>query len=75
VIAEHSVPDRASDNFNFSAAAASFGMLLRDSAFKGASTYQNVLKLAKASKGKDNEGYRAEFIRLVEMAEMLHNTN
>ena len=75
VTAEHSDPDKASDNFNFSAAVASFGMLLRDSEFKGDSAYQAVLKLAKASKSKDNEGYRAEFIRLVEMAEMLHNSN
>jgi hypothetical protein len=27
--------------------------------------------LAKEAKGKDDEGYRAEFIRLVEMAELL----
>ncbi|MDM8555013.1 VWA domain-containing protein, partial [Desulfococcaceae bacterium HSG7] len=73
VIAEHS--DMASDNFNFSAAVASFGMLLRDSEFKGTGTYQDVLTLAKSSKGKDSEGHRAEFIRLVEMAEMLDKSD
>ena len=75
VTAKRLAADRTSDNFNFSAAVASFGMLLRDSEFKGASTYQDVLTLAKSSKGKDSEGHRAEFIRLVEIAEMLHNSN
>jgi len=46
-------------------------MLLRDSEFKGNSTYKEVRAQAKASKSSDPEGYRAEFIRLVEMAEML----
>jgi hypothetical protein len=30
-----------------------------------------VLALAKQSKGKDEDGYRAEFIRLVETAQLL----
>jgi Ca-activated chloride channel family protein len=74
---EHPVIDRhialgeASDNFRFSAAAAGFGMLLRDSKFKGDMTYEAVIDLAKNSKGKDAEGYRAEFIRLVETCAML----
>ncbi|MDM8551937.1 VWA domain-containing protein [Desulfobacterales bacterium HSG2] len=63
--------DRASDNFKFSAAVAGFGMLLRDSEFKGDNSYSEVIKLAKASKGRDEEGYRAEFIRLAEQAELL----
>lgn len=62
---------KASDNFKFSAAVAAFGMLLRDSEFKGTATYNDVIKLARESKGQDKEGYRAEFIRLVEQAEML----
>jgi Ca-activated chloride channel homolog len=61
----------ASDDFKFSAAVAAFGMLLRNSEFKGTATYKNVITLARKSKGKDEEGYRAEFIRLVEQAEML----
>ncbi len=63
--------DETSDNFKFSAAVAEFGMVLRDSKFKGNSSYSNIIKLAKASKGKDDEGYRAEFIRLAEQAELL----
>lgn len=57
---------RTSESFKFSAAVAEFGMLLRDSQFKGNSTWDNVLKLAKSARGKDEEGYRSEFIRLVE---------
>ncbi len=60
-----------SENCRFSCSVAEFGMLLRDSKFKGDANFKEVLTLAKASKGKDEEGYRSEFIRLVEMAELL----
>jgi len=60
-----------SENCKFSSAVAQFGMLLRDSKFKGEADYKSVITLAKQSKGEDEEGYRAEFIRLVEMAELL----
>jgi Ca-activated chloride channel family protein len=63
--------DKASENFKFSAAIAEFGMLLRDSEFKGQSTYEDVLKLAKQGKGPDSYGYRTEFIKLVEMCQLL----
>lgn len=74
---EHPVIDpdislaETSNNFRFSAAVAGFGMLLRDSKFKGNLTYDAVLELAKASKGKDPESYRSEFIRLVETCSLL----
>ncbi|MGQ0828746.1 MAG: YfbK domain-containing protein [Bacteroidota bacterium] len=73
----HTVSDKktpislASENCKFSISVAEFGMILRDSKFKGGSNYKNVMALARESKGKDDEGYRAEFIRLVEMAELL----
>jgi Ca-activated chloride channel family protein len=60
--------DEASNNFRFSAAVASFGMLLRNSQYKGNATYQTVLKLAQGAKGKDDNQYRAEFIDLVKTA-------
>ena len=63
--------DRTSDNYRFSAAVAGFGMLLRDSKHKGTVTFKKVIKLAKGAKGQDPEGYRAEFIKLAEVAEML----
>lgn len=74
---EHPLVDRnivlakTSDNFKFSAAVAGFGMLLRDSEFKGKTTYDSVLNLARESKGDDVFGYRAEFIQLVEKCSLL----
>jgi len=63
--------DKAGSALSFAAAVAEWGMLLRNSEHKGASSYAQVLELARAAKGPDHEGYRAEFIRLVEMSELL----
>ena len=60
---------QTSDNFRFSAAVAGFGMLLRNSEYKGSISYDEVLTMARGSKGADKNGYRAEFIRLVELSE------
>jgi len=57
-----------SDNFRFSAAVASFGMLLRNSEFKQNASFQQVISLAKGAKGTDANGYRQEFITLVQAA-------
>jgi len=65
------VPDRqasyrnASDNFKFAAAVAEFGLLLRDSRYKGQSSYAGAAELARASAGADLSGRRAEFVNLV----------
>lgn len=56
-----------SADFRFAAAVAEFGMLLRDSAYKGEASYEHVLHTAKKSIGRDECGYRHEFVRLVEM--------
>ena len=61
----------ASNNLKFSAAVAQFGMLLRDSKFKANSAYANCIALAREGKGEDLEGYRSEFISLVETSERL----
>ncbi|MEI6865628.1 von Willebrand factor type A domain-containing protein [Flavicella sp.] len=63
--------DKTSIDFQFSSAVAGFGMLLRNSDYIGNLSYQQVEKTAKAAKGKDENGYRAEFIRLVELASLL----
>jgi len=62
-----------SDNFRFASAVASFGMLLRDSKFKGASSFERVRELAVNAKGTDKEGYRSEFIDLIGKAKGLKN--
>lgn len=58
----------ASSDFHWAAAVAAFGMILRDSKWKGNATLPAVLEIAKGNKGQDPNGYRAEFIRLVEIA-------
>lgn len=71
---EQAVSDRdeklseTSENFRWSAAVAEFGMLLRDSEFKGNATFEKTRRLAEGAKGKDTEGYRTECIRLMQMA-------
>ena len=60
--------NNASTDFKFAAAVAEFGMLLRDSEFKGSSSYGAVLELAGEAKGADAEGYRSEFLNLVRKA-------
>lgn len=57
-----------STNLRFAAAVATFGMLLRDSEYKGNANYDLVMNLATQGKGEDQEGYRGEFIRLVEQS-------
>lgn len=63
--------DRSSNNFRWSAAVAEYGMLIRESEFKGASSYQQVLTLAIGAQGDDPEGYRAEFIDMVRSSQLL----
>ena len=60
-----------SETFRFASAVAGVGMLLRDSEYKGRATYQALLALARGARGQDREGYRAEFIRLVEVIDQL----
>ncbi|MFC1582044.1 von Willebrand factor type A domain-containing protein [Planctomycetota bacterium] len=62
---------KSSNNFRFAAAVAEFGLLLTNSRFKGSAAYDQVIDLAKKAKGKDDNGHRAEFIKLVEMVELL----
>ena len=71
-VMDNQVPvDNTSENFRFSAAVAEFGMLLRSSEFKQAASYAQVIAMAKNAKGDDNNGYRNEFINLVETASSL----
>ncbi len=62
---------RSSDNYKFSAAVAAFGQVMRDSKYKGSIDLKGIIQLAKRGKGKDEDGYRAEFIKLVERTQLL----
>lgn len=60
-----------SGDLNFIMAVTMFGQLLRDSDYKGDASYAKVLELASNSLNDDPNGYRREFIRLVEAVDQL----
>jgi Ca-activated chloride channel family protein len=63
--------EKASPDFRFAAAVAQFGMLLRQSEQRGTATWAATEKLADGARGTDADGYRAELVRLVRLAEGL----
>lgn len=60
-----------STDYRFAASVAEFGILLRDNSNKANATYDQVIELAEEAIGKDPEGYRKEFVRLVKSVKML----
>jgi len=66
--------NETNNNFRFSAAVAEFGLLLRQSKFKGDASFAQVKELANKSLSKDEYGYRNEFVRLVDVASLLKST-
>jgi len=71
VVTDDAVTQEPKGDFQFASAVAEFGLLLRDSKFKGDASYNNVLIRARNSKGNDSFGYRMEFINLVEKAQLI----
>ncbi|MCK5066546.1 MAG: von Willebrand factor type A domain-containing protein [Bacteroidales bacterium] len=63
--------NETSDNFRFSASIAEFGMILRNSQYKGDASMEQVIAMAKGARGEDEEGYRSEFMKLVKLADSL----
>ena len=63
---------KTSHNFRFSAAVAGFGMLLKNDPSCGKMNYNTLLSLAQNARGIDKAGYRAEFIRILELAGTLN---
>jgi Ca-activated chloride channel family protein len=64
-----SLRSEASADTRFAAAVASFGMLLRDSPYKGNSSFEAVQQNAKSATGADLYGHRKEFLTLVKTAQ------
>lgn len=62
---------QASEHLRFTASIAAFGMLLRDSAYKGTATWQQIIDWANGAKTYDPHGHRAEFVELVQKAKEL----
>src|SRR5690606_30908283 len=63
--------DQASDNLKFAAAVVQFGLLLRDSRYRGSSSFRHARQLAEATAAADLKGYRSEFIELMNRASSL----
>jgi Ca-activated chloride channel family protein len=59
---------RTSNDFRWSAAVAGFGMMLRESPFRGHVSWPSVASLAKGAVGSDLEGYRSEFLKMIAVA-------
>jgi len=57
--------ESVSGDFRFAAAVAGFGMLLRDSKYRGTISADRVLALAREGMGPDRGGYRHGFLDLV----------
>lgn len=63
--------DGASEDFRFAAAVAGFGLLLRDSQYKGDIDWATLAEVAASARDFDPQGYRAEFVELVRKAQQL----
>ena len=71
-IAEAQITSKTpSEDYRFASAVAELALLLSDSKFKGDASFDRILDRARHAKGEDLEGYRAEFIRLVETAQLI----
>ena len=60
-----------SSEFDWAVSVAAFGLLLRDSQYKGQASFDLITELAAGAKGKDESGRRQEFIDLVARARKL----
>jgi len=67
--------DGGSSDFAFASSIAAFGMILRRSEHKGAATYAMARQLAERGVGQDAQGYRREFLTLVDAAARLDKSS
>ncbi|NIG53280.1 VWA domain-containing protein [Chitinophaga sp. Cy-1792] len=69
-LADRCIPfGEASVDHRFAASVALFGMILRNSSYRGCGNMEMVENIAKKSLGPDKSGYRKEFLKLVKLAE------
>ncbi|MFC4251113.1 vWA domain-containing protein [Sinimarinibacterium flocculans] len=61
----------SSEDFRFAAAVAGFGQLLRGGRYTEAWTWDDALALARGARGVDAQGWRGEFVQLVQLAQSL----
>jgi Ca-activated chloride channel family protein len=68
---EDCAPSAIMQEVMFASAVAGFGQLLRGGDYLEKFNYENVINMAQMNKGKDEFGYRTEFINLVRLAKSL----
>jgi Ca-activated chloride channel family protein len=61
----------ASDDLRFASAVAQFGLMLRESQYKGSASWKSVIDLASSASSLDTTGDRAQFVKLAKKAEEL----
>ena len=61
----------ASESLRFAAAVSAFGQVLRGGKYTGQYGYDDVLALARSARGDDKQGWKGEFVQLVELADSL----
>jgi Ca-activated chloride channel family protein len=64
-------PSAMTANVGFASAVAEFGMLLRESAHSGQASFESASARARKFLGEDEQGYREEFVRLIDQAASL----
>jgi Ca-activated chloride channel family protein len=76
IVMNDTVPDnQLTENFRFASAVAGYGLLLKNSQYKGNMNWDMVTDLANGSIGKDPDGYRRGFVTLAEQARDLQHGN
>jgi len=66
--------ESAGNDTRFAVTVAAAGMMLKKSETVSDMNWNQVIKQAKAAKGADKSGYRAEFINLIEKAELISSS-
>ena len=66
-------PVAMTSNLGFASAVAEFGMLLRNSQYRGAASFESATLRARKFRGEDSDGYRSEFVRLADLAASLRS--
>ena len=74
VVAKDITLAEPTEAFRFASSVVEFALIMKRSAHKGSASFDAVIKRARAAKGRDDDGWRAEFIRLVETAQLMMKT-
>ena len=71
-VLDNAIPvENASQNLRFAASVVQFGLLLRDSRYRGNSSFAMARQLAASAASNDLKGYRSEFLELLDQARNL----